>query len=139
MRSPGKEFKSQSDVLRGRLRNQFPDLYGKNPLLDSPRLSSGSKYNGNAPCAYFDGVFSYFNANAEAYHAKFKGMTWNGPCAENISYSIDLKGSMASYRYLLSKINKYSITLYNGDWDDVVPYIDTLKNMRKLNLEPNND
>ena len=43
---------------------------------------------------------------------------------------------MSSYRYLLSKISNYSITLYNGDWDDVVPYGDTLKNMKKLNLGP---
>jgi hypothetical protein len=61
-------------------------------------------------------------------------MTWNGPCASNITYRMDLKGSMSSYKYLLSRIDQYSITLYNGDWDDVVPYLDTLKNMKKLNL-----
>lgn len=38
------------------------------------------KFNG-APCAYFDGVFDYFNINEVAYHAKFDGMKWNGPCA----------------------------------------------------------
>lgn len=37
------------------------------------------KFNG-APCAYFDGVFDYFNLNAEAYHAKTPGQKWNGPC-----------------------------------------------------------
>ena len=42
------------------------------------------KFNG-APCAYFDGVFDYFNINEVAYHAKFDGMKWNGPCV--ISYS----------------------------------------------------
>lgn len=35
------------------------------------------KFNG-APCAYFDGVFNYFNLNEEAYHAKKH--KWNGPC-----------------------------------------------------------
>lgn len=37
------------------------------------------KYNA-APCAYFDGLFDYFNINEEAYHAKWQGMKWNGPC-----------------------------------------------------------
>ena len=133
MKPAGRKLKSQSAVLRGQLKKQFPDLYGKNPLLDNPRVSANSKYNANAPCAFFDGVFAYFNLSSDAYHAKFKGMTWNGPCAENISYSIDLKGSMASYRYLLGR-NLYTIALYNGDWDDVVPYVDTLKNMKRLNL-----
>lgn len=45
---------------------------------------------------------------------------------------------MSSYRYLLSlqmnETRKISIILYNGNWDAVVPYVDTLKNIRKLNL-----
>lgn len=47
---------------------------------------------------------------------------------------------MASYRYLLTKTAaQYRIVLYNGDWDAVVPYIDTIKNLRKLNLIENED
>jgi len=93
------------------------------------------KFNG-APCAYFDGVFDYFNLNEVAYHAKWSGMKWNGPCAENISYTIDLAGSMASYRILLSRLStkNYQIVLYNGDWDDVVPYHDTVKAIKELYL-----
>ena len=43
---------------------------------------------------------------------------------------------MASYRHLLSKVEEklYQIVLYNGDWDDVVPYIDTLKNIKSLHI-----
>jgi hypothetical protein len=44
---------------------------------------------------------------------------------------------MASYRYLLGLIpttRKIVIHLYNGNWDAVVPYIDTLKGIRLLNL-----
>lgn len=37
------------------------------------------KYNG-APCAYFDGVYNYFNINANAYHRAFPSQIWNGPC-----------------------------------------------------------
>lgn len=29
---------------------------------------------------------------------------------------------------------KYQIILYNGDWDDVVPYHDTIKCLPKLDL-----
>ena len=57
--------------------------------------------------------------------------------ASGVSYHIDLKGSMASYVHLLGESQKknYQIVLYNGDWDDVVPYIDTLKNLKKLKLK----
>jgi hypothetical protein len=64
-------------------------------------------------------------------------MNWNGPCAENITYNIDASGSMGSYRYLLSLIpttRKISIILYSGNWDAVVPYVDTIKGIKKLNL-----
>ena len=40
------------------------------------------KFNG-APCAYFDGVYEYFNLNSQKFHAKFDGMNWNGPCVYN--------------------------------------------------------
>lgn len=43
---------------------------------------------------------------------------------------------MAEYRYLLDRLDKYHIVLYNGDWDDVVPYTDTFSNIEKLRLDP---
>lgn len=56
--------------------------------------------------------------------------------AENITYHADPEGSMASYRYLLSRIHEksYIIHLYNGNWDAVIPYHDTIDNIKKLNL-----
>ena len=105
-------------------------------MLAKAKGEEQKKFNG-APCAYFDGVFDYFNINEQAYHAKFEGMKWNGPCASNVSYHIDLAGSMASYRILLSRqsIANYQIVLYNGDWDDVVPYHDTIKGIKNLYLK----
>ena len=38
-------------------------------------------------------------------------------------------------RYLLNKLGDYKIILYNGDWDDVVPYTDTIKNLESFNLQ----
>jgi hypothetical protein len=88
----------------------------------------------NAPCAYFDGVFNYFNLNDAAYHAKFKGMQWNGPCADNITYNADADGSIESYKYLISR--KIPVILYNGNADAVVPFIDTYKGLNLLKLYP---
>jgi len=64
-------------------------------------------------------------------------MVWNGPCAGNVSanYHVDLKGSLESYRYLLTRTHVLQFVLYNGEWDAVVPYVDTLKNLAKLNLQ----
>jgi hypothetical protein len=58
--------------------------------------------------------------------------------AEDITgkYHISLRGSMAEYAYLLDRLDKYHIILYNGDWDSVVPIGDTLQNLEKLNLQP---
>lgn len=42
---------------------------------------------------------------------------------------------MHQYRYLLDRIGDIHIILFNGDWDSVVPYIDTIKNLEKLKLE----
>jgi hypothetical protein len=42
---------------------------------------------------------------------------------------------MQAYQYLLAReTNRSQIVLYNGNWDVVVPYIDTLKNIKALNL-----
>ena len=43
---------------------------------------------------------------------------------------------MHSYRYLLSRVREanYQIHLYNGNWDVAVPYMDTIKNIKALNL-----
>jgi len=97
------------------------------------------KYN-DPLCAYFDGVHSYFNLNEEAFHAAFKGQLWNGPCADNVTtaYDASLRGSVDSYRYLLNKNSSlYKIVVYSGDWDSVVPYVDTIKNLKRLNLQEN--
>lgn len=48
-------------------------------LAKARKQQPPKKFNG-APCAYFDGVFKYFNLNEVAYHAKWSGQKWNGPC-----------------------------------------------------------
>jgi hypothetical protein len=51
--------------------------------------------------------------------------------AQNITYNINPRGSVESYAYLLSReTNRSQIVLYSGNWDVVVPYTDTVKNIK---------
>lgn len=43
---------------------------------------------------------------------------------------------MASMRFIIEKeMEGFIVVLYNGDWDSVVPYIDTIKNLEKLDMQ----
>ena len=42
------------------------------------RMKKKKSFN-DTPCAYFDGMYEYFNAHAQEFHAE-AGMKWNGPC-----------------------------------------------------------
>lgn len=44
---------------------------------------------------------------------------------------------MQAYRTLLarSSVKNYQIVLYNGDWDSVVPYHDTVQGLKELYLQ----
>ena len=85
-----------------------------------------------------DGVFNYFSQNSVELNAK-QAQIWNGPCAESKSYDIDPEGSISSYRHLIdlmkSPNRSIKIILYNGNWDAVVPFIDTLKGIKILGLK----
>ena len=56
--------------------------------------------------------------------------------ADNLTYRVDPAGSMHDYRYLLGRVQEksYSIHLYNGNWDLVIPSGDTIANIKKLDL-----
>ena len=51
-----------------------------------------------------------------------------------MKYVIDISGSMYQYLHLLTRTEHLSIYLYNGDWDSVVPFRDTIKNIYGLKL-----
>lgn len=48
-------------------------------------------------------------------------------------YKMDPKGSMTSIPSLLKKGIK--VFIYTGDWDDVVPFTDTYKNLERMSLK----
>lgn len=104
-------------------------------MMAKAKKEQKPRFNG-APCAYFDGVFNYFNLNSAEFHARSTDMKWLGPCNGDIDYTIDLSGSIPEYRILLARLStkKYQMVLYSGDWDDVVPYHDTIKGIRSLYL-----
>ena len=47
---------------------------------------------------------------------------------------IDQSGSLFQMQYLLTRLDTIHLVLYNGDWDAVVPFGDTIKNLQKLNI-----
>lgn len=60
-------------------------------MSKNKKFGTGKNFNG-APCAYFDGLYQYFNIHAETFHSKAK--KWDGPCVKilfNFSQSIFLK------------------------------------------------
>lgn len=138
MAEPSRPRGTQQSILNN-IVGKFRPVNHSQPLTVTASGRRNLKYN-DPTCAYFDGLHSYFNLNEEAFHAKWKGQQWNGPCADNVTsnYHIGLRGSMDSYRYLLNKISTlYKIVVYSGDWDSVVPYLDTVKNLKRLNLIEN--
>lgn len=76
-----KKFEGQASIL-------------KNIISNKGKYQQDDRYNG-APCAYFDGLYDYFNAHVKEYHG-VDGMKWNGPCADDITgkYYIDVQGSI---------------------------------------------
>lgn len=84
-------------------------------------------------CPSDDGIISYLRINKDVLKSK-STEDWT-PCAP-ISYTISNEGSIAEYKRIM--LNRaVRIWLYNGDWDDVVPLTDTLKNLNNMNVKPN--
>lgn len=53
----------------------------------------------------------------------------------SIDYTVTPSGSIEEYKYLTKGASaNYTIVLYNGNWDAVVPFIDTLKGFKELGL-----
>jgi len=47
---------------------------------------------------------------------------------------IDQSGSTFQLQYLFNRLNDIHIVLYNGDWDAVVPFVDTLNNLERMKI-----
>lgn len=82
-------------------------------------------------CPNDNGAIKYWNSNTHAYHVDNSGKTWE-PCTD-VNYTIGLDGSMEEYRRIF--LNRaVKVWLFNGDWDDVVPYRDTEKSLEALKI-----
>ena len=80
-------------------------------------------------CPSDKGGINYWNMNKVAFHVENSTKTWS--VCSHLNYSISQRGSMQEYRSLLT-VGSIRIWLYNGDFDDVVPFVDTEKNVEKL-------
>lgn len=84
-------------------------------------------------CPNDNGIIEYLRLNREELH-NLNPLEWT-PCA-SLMYTMENTGSIAQYKRIL--LNRgVRVWLYNGDWDDVVPLTDTLKNLGKMNILPN--
>jgi hypothetical protein len=133
----------EESQAQGRRRMEGQASILRNVAANKGKYNSEDTGKNGAPCAFFDGLLDYFTAHTQEYHAQ-DGMKWNGPCVTSIytqaddvtgKYYINVEGSMHEYRYLLNKLEDYHIVLYSGDWDDVVPFTDTMKNLEALYLK----
>jgi serine carboxypeptidase-like clade 2 len=61
-------------------------------------------------------------------------------CNETIfnTYERTPRGSLDAYRDIINR-GQIKVFLYSGDWDDVVPFRDTIKNLQLLDLHPKSD
>ena len=80
-------------------------------------------------CPKDDGAIDYWNLNKIPFKTLKYNKTWS-PC-RRVNYTITPRGSLQEYQNILK--NQVKVWLFSGDWDDVVPFTDTEKNVDKLN------
>jgi hypothetical protein len=106
---------------------------------DSARSGGGLselKFGEFPECPSDAGIISYWNTNKKEFHVEVTNKDW-APCA-NITYSITESGSLRQYAEIL--LNRaVKVWLYSGDWDDVVPFGDTAKNVQSLGIKQEGD
>ena len=80
-------------------------------------------------CPSSQGGIKYWNLNKYAFHVENISKTWS--VCSHLNYSITQRGSIDEYRMILNN-GGVRVWLYSGDFDDVVPFTDTEKNVDKL-------
>jgi serine carboxypeptidase-like clade 2 len=86
----------------------------------------GRKLGEIPDCPSDNGAISYWNLNKYAYKTDKVNKTWQ--VCTGINYEISERGSMQEYRNIFLN-GGVKVWLFSGDWDDVVPYPDTEKNV----------
>lgn len=83
-------------------------------------------------CPSDSGGKDYWNLNKIAFHTEKYNKTWS--VCSPLNYSVSMRGSMQEYRSIFVN-GGVRVWLFSGDWDDVVPYPDTEKNVVQFNRE----
>jgi hypothetical protein len=73
------------------------------------------------------GVINYWKLNKFAYKVDKVNKTWS--VCSHLNYTITQRGSMDEYARILVSAEKIRVWLFSGDFDDVVPFTDTQKNV----------
>lgn len=118
------------------LNSTEPKLTQKSTLKKAAKKFSKRppKHKYGVDCGYDHGIENYFSLNWHIWNSDVEKFS---ACSDKVfnTYHMTVEGSIQAYKFLINT-RKYKIILYNGDWDDVVPYTDTLKNFNKMGLSP---
>lgn len=74
-------------------------------------------------------MIDYLNQFKSAYNVFAVNKTW-APCT-SLKYDDTKSGSMEQYEQIFLN-PAIKVWLYNGDWDNVIPYTDTINNLKVL-------
>lgn len=124
------------DVLsqKGKHRSSQRSLMRRAASFRIPRNHS----YGDGDCEYDHGLQTYFDVNAHIWNSQTSVPF--AACNDTIfeAYDREPRGSLDAYRSIINR-GQIKVYLYNGDWDDVVPFRDTIKNLQLLDLQPRGD
>jgi pimeloyl-ACP methyl ester carboxylesterase len=83
-------------------------------------------------CPQDTGMIKYWNLNKIPFKVNNTNKTWT-VCA-HLNYSVSMRGSILEYQNILNN-GAVKVWLFSGDFDDVVPFTDTEKNLQILNRQ----
>jgi hypothetical protein len=79
-----KKYSTQESILKSIRRRMTPfNLTRAAEKSINAGITPKDLIYNDSTCAYFNGIHDYFNNNDEAFHAKFKGQPFNGPCVSS--------------------------------------------------------
>lgn len=101
-------------------------MYGKN---EEKQLNRTISLKDIPTCPVDNGMIDYLNTHKAIYNVSWVKKNWTS-CSD-INYDITEEASMEEFRQIF--LNKgVKVWLYSGDWDDQVPYTDTVYHLNEL-------
>jgi carboxypeptidase C (cathepsin A) len=122
-------YSNTSNGTENTRRNRY--RYPRTPWFMGEQLGDDS----NSPCTWDIGLTDFFNLPEvqTAFNVAALNVTWD-ECNDDIFAVYNSTGSFDAYIQLLNSTANYSITVYSGDTDSVVPFVDTEAWINNVNL-----